>query len=84
MLRPIAQELAENISRVIGYDVVITDTDGITIGCSDLDRGIGTLNEACAIVGRTGQSRWETEEDARRLKASSPASPIRSSILSSM
>lgn len=68
MLRPIAQELAENISRVIGYDVVITDTDGITIGCSDLNRGIGTLNEACAIVGRTGQSRWETEEDARRLK----------------
>lgn len=72
MLRPIAQELAENISRVIGYDVVITDTDGITIGCSDLDRGIGTLNEACAIVGRTGQSRWETEEDARRLKGVKP------------
>ncbi len=72
MLRPIAQELAENIARVIGYDVVITDTDGITIGCSDLSRGIGTLNEACAIVGRTGQSRWETEEDARRLKGVKP------------
>ncbi|MDY3868577.1 MAG: sugar diacid recognition domain-containing protein [Pyramidobacter sp.] len=72
MLRPIAQELAENISRVIGYDVVITDTDGITIGCSDLTRGIGTLNEASSIVGRTGQSRWETEEDARRLKGVKP------------
>jgi carbohydrate diacid regulator len=72
MLRPIAQELAESIARGIGYDVVISDTDGITIGCSDLSRGIGTLNEACAIVARTGQSRWETEEDARRLKGVKP------------
>ena len=72
MLRPIAQELSENIARVIGYDVVITDTEGITIGCSDASRGIGTLNEACAIVARTGQSRWETEEDARRLKGVKP------------
>ena len=64
MLRPIAQELAESIARVIGYDVVITDTEGIIIGCSDASRGIGTLNEASSIVARTGQSRWETEEDA--------------------
>jgi carbohydrate diacid regulator len=72
MLRPIAQELAESIARVIGYDVVITDTEGIIIGCSDASRGIGTLNEASSIVARTGQSRWETEEDARRLKGVRP------------
>lgn len=72
MLRLIAQELSENIARAIGYDVVITDPEGITIGCSDTNRGLGTLNEACAIVGRTGQSRWETEEDARRLKGVKP------------
>ncbi len=72
MLRPIAQELAENIARAIGYDIVITDMEGITIGCSDMNRGIGTLNEASAIVGRTGQARWETEEDARRLKGTKP------------
>ena len=72
MLRPIAQEVAEKIASVIGYDVVISDTDGITIGCSDPGRGIGTLNEACAMVGHTGKSRWETEEDARRLKGTKP------------
>lgn len=68
MLRPIAQELAENIAHVIGYDVVISDTDGIIIGCSDPKRGIGTLNEACAIVARTGKSSEESEDVARRLK----------------
>jgi len=68
MLRPIAQELAENIARVIGYDVLVTDSGGIIIGSSDTSRSIGTLNEACAIAARTGQSRLETEDDARRLK----------------
>ncbi len=72
MLRPIAQELAENIARAIGYDIVITDVDGIVIGCSDPSRGIGSLNEAGAIAARTGQSRWESEEDARRLKGVKP------------
>lgn len=72
MLRPIAQELAENISRVINYDVVITDTDGIIIGCSDPKRGIGTLNEACAIAAKTGKNSEESEEVARRLKGTKP------------
>lgn len=72
MLGPIAQKLAESIAKVIGYDVVITDLQGITIGCSDPKRGLGSLNEACAIVARTGQAHWETEEDARRLKGTKP------------
>lgn len=72
MLKPIAQELAETIAQTIGYDVVITDTDGIIIGCSDPARGLGTLNEACAQVAATGQSRWESEEDAAHLKGTKP------------
>lgn len=72
MLKPIAQELAETIARTIGYHVVITDTEGIIIGCSDPNRGLGTLNEACAQVAATGQSRWETEEDAKKLKGTLP------------
>lgn len=68
MLKPIAQELSEAIARSIGYDVVITDLAGLTIGCSDPTRGHGSLNEACAIVARTGEPRWESEEEAQRLK----------------
>ncbi len=68
MLRPMAQELADSIAKVIGYDVVIADTEGVILGCSDPSRGVGTLNEACAIVGQTGQPRVDTEDDARRMK----------------
>ncbi len=72
MLGPLAQELADSISKVIGYDVVIADTEGIIMGCSDPQRGVGSLNEACAIVAKTGQPQLETEEDARRLKGTKP------------
>lgn len=72
MLEPIAQELALSIAEVIGYDVLITDVDGIIIGCSDPDRGLGTLNESSRIAARTGRGSVDTEDVAKLLKGTRP------------
>lgn len=72
MLEPIAQELAVSISEVIGYDVIITDVEGIIIGCSDPDRGLGILNESSRIVARSGRGSVDTEEMAKSMKGTRP------------
>lgn len=72
MLEPIAQELALSISEVIGYDVLITDVKGIIIGCSDPDRGLGTLNESSLIVAKAGRGSVETHETVKLLKGTRP------------
>ncbi|MEA3283561.1 MAG: sugar diacid recognition domain-containing protein [Synergistota bacterium] len=72
MLEPIAQELAKSISEVIGYDVLITDVKGVIIGCSDPDRGFGTLNESSRIAAETGRGSVDTEELSQRLRGTRP------------
>lgn len=72
MLEPIAQELALSIAEVIGYDVLITDVEGIIIGCSDPDRGLGTLNESSRIAARTGRGSVETEDTVKTLRGTRP------------
>ncbi|WP_198543418.1 sugar diacid recognition domain-containing protein [Pseudofrankia sp. BMG5.36] len=53
MLTPsVAQEIARETSAVIGFNVLITDNDGIVIGSGDVDR-IGSFHEASLEVVRT-------------------------------
>ncbi len=72
MLKSIAQEIAENIARLVGYDIVITDAGGTVVGSSDPGRAVGTEYETGAAVARTGQTRRETADDARRNKGLKP------------
>ena len=52
-IRDLSQELVELSSRLIGEKVLITDTSGIIVGCSDEER-IGELHEASLAVLQTG------------------------------
>ena len=65
MLKKYAQEIADSTADVIGYPVFITDMDGIIIGCSDPNRGLGTLHEASlrAINMKCGYLEDEEEAD---------------------
>ena len=52
-IRDFSQELVELSSRLIGEKVLITDTAGIIVGCSDEER-IGDMHEASLAVLQTG------------------------------
>jgi carbohydrate diacid regulator len=53
MLTPaVAQEIARETDSIIGFNVLITDRDGIVIGCADTDR-LGSFHEASVEVVRT-------------------------------
>ena len=53
MLTPaLAQEIATDTSALIGFNVLITDPDGIVIGSGDVDR-VGGFHEASVEVVRT-------------------------------
>ncbi|MGI3202088.1 sugar diacid recognition domain-containing protein [Streptomyces sp. GLT-R25] len=53
MLSPsLAQEIAGDTSAVIGFNVLITDADGMVIGSGDTHR-VGTFHEASVEVIRT-------------------------------
>lgn len=70
-LRRHAMEIARSTSDVIGYNVIITDTDGVIVGASDGDR-VGELHEAslAVIAERRGSS--TSEDEARGLKGTLP------------
>ena len=65
--REMAQELVLLSSRLIGEKVLITDTDGIIIGCSDEER-IGELHEASLDVLQTRQSSSHDQDTASELQ----------------
>ncbi len=54
MLKQIAQELAESVSRAIDCEVAIFDRDSIIVGASDLSR-LGRFNQGSVEVIRTGK-----------------------------
>ncbi|TMR98637.1 CdaR family transcriptional regulator [Nonomuraea basaltis] len=67
MLTPlIAQEIARETSTIIGFNVLITDREGIVIGSGDTDR-LGTFHEASVDVMRTLRSASHGTEAAYRL-----------------
>jgi carbohydrate diacid regulator len=72
MLTPsIAQEIARETSAVIGFNVLITDKDGVVIGSGDTGR-LGTFHEASVGVVRTLRPTSHGAETAVRLVGVQP------------
>lgn len=67
----LAQEIASETSGIIGYNVVITDRDGIVLGSGDPKR-VGTFHEASLEVVRTERPAAHTAEQARLLTGVRP------------
>jgi carbohydrate diacid regulator len=67
----LAQEIAGEISRIIGLNVLITDRDAMVIGSGDVDR-VGTLHEASVAVIRDLEPAWHTAAQARELSGVRP------------
>jgi carbohydrate diacid regulator len=67
----LAQEIAAETSGIIGYNVVITDRDGIVLGSGDPHR-VGSFHEASLEVVRTERPAAHTAEQARLLTGVRP------------
>lgn len=68
MLSPaLAQEIASDTSAVIGFNVLITDDEGVVIGSGD-QRRVGTFHEASVDVMRTHEPVWHTSAQAHELR----------------
>jgi carbohydrate diacid regulator len=67
----LAQDIASETSAIIGYNVVITDRDGIVLGSGDSSR-VGSFHEASLEVVRTEQPAAHTAEQARLLTGVRP------------
>ena len=72
MLTPsLAQEIARDISAVIGLNVLITDGEGTVIGSGDVSR-VGSFHEASVEVLRTQQPATHTASQAHALRGVKP------------
>ena len=67
----LAQQIAVDIGRITGFNVLITDRQAVVIGCGDQSR-LGTLHEASHEVLRTRQAKTHTAGQARRLSGVKP------------
>ncbi|MEV1247665.1 sugar diacid recognition domain-containing protein [Nonomuraea sp. NPDC049750] len=67
----LAQGIAGDTSEIIGFNVLITDPDGLVIGSGDTRR-IGSFHEASVEVMRTLKSAAHSAEQARRLQGVRP------------
>jgi carbohydrate diacid regulator len=72
MLTPsLAQEIARDTSAVIGFNVLITNSDGIVIGSGDVDR-VGSFHEASIEVMHTHELATHTSSEAHQLRGVRP------------
>lgn len=73
----LAQEIAEKTSRILGYNVIITDRKGIVIGAMDRSR-LGTFHQASLKVTETSSTFSYSLADAAKLEGVLPgiAAPI--------
>lgn len=72
MLSPsLAQEIAGDTSAVIGFNVLITDADGMVIGSGDSSR-VGTFHEASVEVIRTQEPATHNASQAQQLRGVRP------------
>ncbi|MFI9170143.1 CdaR family transcriptional regulator [Streptomyces lincolnensis] len=72
MLSPsLAQEIAGDTSAVIGFNVLITDAEGMVIGSGDSSR-VGTFHEASVEVVRTQEAATHSAHEAQRLRGVRP------------
>lgn len=74
----LAQEIACDIGRITGFNVLITDRESVVIGCGDRAR-LGTVHEASYEVLRTRRAATHTAGQAERLRGVRPgiSLPIR-------
>ncbi|MEV1083931.1 sugar diacid recognition domain-containing protein [Streptomyces sp. NPDC050211] len=72
MLSPsLAQEIAGDTSAVIGFNVLITDADGMVIGSGDTSR-VGSFHEASVDVIRTQEAATHNALQAQQLRGVRP------------
>ncbi|RPE43113.1 carbohydrate diacid regulator [Streptomyces sp. Ag109_O5-1] len=72
MLSPsLAQEIAGDTSAVIGFNVLITDAEGMVIGSGDRSR-VGTFHEASVQVVRTQEAATHNASQAQQLRGVRP------------
>jgi carbohydrate diacid regulator len=72
MLSPsLAQEIAGDTSAVIGFNVLITDAEGVVIGSGD-DSRVGSFHEASVEVMRTRELAAHSASQAQRLRGVRP------------
>ncbi|MFK0151513.1 CdaR family transcriptional regulator [Streptomyces sp. NPDC090493] len=72
MLSPsLAQEIAGDTSAVIGFNVLITDAEGMVIGSGDSSR-VGTFHEASVEVVRSQEPATHDASQAQRLRGVRP------------
>jgi carbohydrate diacid regulator len=67
----LAQQIAGETTEAIGYNVIITDAEGMVIGSGDTSR-VGSFHEASIEVMRTRESAWHNPEEARALQGVRP------------
>jgi carbohydrate diacid regulator len=67
----LAQQIAGETTEAIGYNVIITDAEGMVIGSGDISR-VGSFHEASIEVMRTRESAWHNPEEARALRGVRP------------
>lgn len=67
----LAQEIAGDTTDIIGFNVLITDRDGIVIGSGERAR-VGGFHEASIDVVRTLRSATHTAAEARRMRGVRP------------
>ncbi|MER5181456.1 sugar diacid recognition domain-containing protein [Streptomyces sp. NPDC002896] len=67
----LAQEIARDTSAVIGFNVLITDADGMVIGSGDAGR-VGSFHEASVEVIRTQEPATHNASQAQQLKGVRP------------
>ncbi|BBX36539.1 sugar diacid utilization regulator [Mycolicibacterium mageritense DSM 44476 = CIP 104973] len=67
----LAQQIAEEITDVIGHNVLITDESGIVVGSGDQSR-VGQFHEASVEVIRSRRTIAHSSDDARHLVGTLP------------
>jgi carbohydrate diacid regulator len=67
----LAQQIAGETTEAIGYNVIITDAEGMVIGSGDTSR-VGSFHEASIEVMRSRESAWHNPEEARALRGVRP------------
>lgn len=71
LLERCAPEIARSTAEIIGYDVIITDMQGIIVGASRSER-TGSFHEASIEVLRSGCSSYTSSKDAQLLHGTLP------------
>ncbi|HOO64647.1 MAG TPA: sugar diacid recognition domain-containing protein [Synergistaceae bacterium] len=66
-----AQEIAESTAQVVGFDVVITDTDGVIVGASDTER-LGTRNLPALEVMSERKGITHDKDEAKHYEGNRP------------